>query len=231
MRKILFIFRFFGFTKDALFFFLIIFVRKSNHILKLKVFDTKTFKIGSKIKNLYFRLADITTFFEVFYDKVYKVEIMEPKTIVDLGSHIGLTTLYFQSIWPEATFYCVEPSPKNFKILEMNVNSANLFPIAIAAKNGVLNFDENGLGSNNKLSENGNIQVKGKTFDLFCVDNNLKKIDVLKIDIEGAEDFLLQSINSWKHIVSFIIIEPHNGNADRIHSILSDSEINFKILN
>ena len=76
--------------------------------------------------------------------------------------------------------------------------------------------------------------VQTITLDKFIIDNNLKKIDLLKIDTEGNEYNVLKGLEKKINIVSNILIEIHhrelflNYNPEEIHQYLIDN--GFKLV-
>ena len=76
--------------------------------------------------------------------------------------------------------------------------------------------------------------VQTITLDKFIIDNNLKKIDLLKIDTEGNEYNVLKGLEKKINIVSNILIEIHhrelflNYNPEKIHQYLIDN--GFKLV-
>src|SRR5258708_8147332 len=72
---------------------------------------------------------------EVWKKRTYYVDL-ETNTpyIIDAGAHIGLTTLYLHSLYPQATFLCVEPNPENLLLLRKNLAENNVTNVTILAK-------------------------------------------------------------------------------------------------
>jgi FkbM family methyltransferase len=69
---------------------------------------------------------------EIFTNHTYYWELptLTPR-ILDLGAHIGLTTLYFKKFYPEARVTAVEPHPESVEILKMNLDQNNFFDVDI----------------------------------------------------------------------------------------------------
>jgi len=68
--------------------------------------------------------GDMFIFHEVFCYEAYRPPRQigsDVRTVVDLGANIGLTTLYFQQYFPNASYLCVEPNPANAALLRRNV--------------------------------------------------------------------------------------------------------------
>lgn len=167
--------------------------------------------------------SDVPTYRQVFIDKEYDFEVeRQPKVIVDAGANIGLASIYFANKFPGAKIISIEPEQSNFELLKENVSSySNIMPIhaALWHKNEEINLIDPGLGkwgfmtemknSPEHLSGNTCSTVEAMTLDKIMKDNNLDKIDILKIDIEGAEREVFSDSSAWIDKVDSIIIELH----------------------
>ena len=175
------------------------------------------FKIDRKPFQLAMRTyrGDIDIFYEVFWREVYHIPnnyIKNPKIIIDLGAHIGLASIYFATRYPNAKILSVEASATNFQLLESNTKSfKNIQSVheAVYSNDGWVNFDDEGVFSyNTKISETGTPVQCISMISLMSA-YAIEYIDLLKIDIEGAEAALLSKHNDWLHKVQHIIIELH----------------------
>jgi len=126
-----------------------------------------------------------------------------PEIVFDCGANIGFVTHVFQNLFPKARIYAFEPNPVAFEKLAVSYHGdprVSVFQRAISNKSGHLNFLQNpntGVSSffeptgYNKThwarKEGKTIEVKAVSLDEFCGENGLAKIDVLKLDLEGAE--------------------------------------------
>ena len=155
-----------------------------------------------------------------------------PYTIFDVGGNKGqfldmaLTNLYES----DYVIHCFEPSKNSFEILSdkfRNNHIIKLNNIALANKEGIaeLHYDNctSGLASLTKRKlEHFNIQfdqsesVKIDTVENYCKKNNINKINLLKLDIEGHElDALNGAINMLKEgSIDIITFEFGGSNID-----------------
>ena len=167
------------------------------------------------------RSTDISTFSEVILRSEYDWQFpTEPKVIIDAGANIGLSAVFFAHRYPNARVFAVEPEPRNFELLKRNtVPYANIVPIqaAIWGRNENLTLTDPGLGdwgfrtlADDRAATTGFCKVPGITADQLMADFGITHVDVLKIDIEGAELEVFETCSSWIRSVGTIVIELHD---------------------
>ena len=167
--------------------------------------DASTIKLIENDHIIMLRKAssDVMVFEQIFIQKEYAslVDIIRLnkiliRKVIDLGANIGLTTIYLQSNFPNATFICAEPDELNFELLKVNLLSFSntvMYQKAVwsTKKNLYLNRNfRDGKDWAISVSDNKSgayAEVNAITLDEIIRDNNLEEIDLLKIDIEGAE--------------------------------------------
>lgn len=200
-------------------------------------------KIQVTYKNFVFNLrngtSDWDVFVQVYINKEYhpivsitKSLMLDPKIIVDAGSNIGLTSLYFSSYFKNAKFYCIEPENGNFAILKNNIDSNQINAICLNAalwdNSSNLSLVTNFRDSREwafRVDENpGKGEIKGISLTDLIKENEIQIIDVLKIDIEGAESIIFESpsIYSILSLTKIVVIEIHEEIVEKsvIHNIL-----------
>ena len=164
--------------------------------------------------------GDMFIFHEVLGDQVYDVPPgvlrNEPKVIVDLGANIGLSTLAFAGKYPTARIVCVEPHPENAKLLRNNVSClgdrVQVIEAAIADRPGNLRLalaPENYNASLVRQSDQG-VEVRAVTMEQVMAEFGFDHIDLLKMDIEGAERLILPLHPAWLKQVDVILAELHD---------------------
>lgn len=158
-------------------------------------------------------LSFIHSYKEIFVDKIYafKWENKSPN-ILDLGSNIGLSILFFKSLYPDANITGFEADPKIFKYLEKNINDNSVSQVKLVNKaiwyeNTYLNFVSEGADAGKVSHEKGNSKVEAT--DILEVLNS-QKFDFLKMDIEGAEEFVIPRCRGFLNDLKFIFIEYHS---------------------
>lgn len=171
-----------------------------------------------KIKNNYTWASQIWEFdsIQFFYDKIKKNNY---EHIVDIGAQSGSFCLMAKFL-PETTWYSFEPDPINYKLLQDNIainNITNVKTSMVALSDSIrvdtLNVNPNSRGLNTlgkkliRFSENENQKVETQVNTLDSLFEN-QKIDMIKIDTEGAEyDILKGGENVIKKYKPAILLE------------------------
>jgi FkbM family methyltransferase len=161
----------------------------------------------------------------------------EPKIVFDVGANIGQTALSYAEMFPSASIFSFEPFEEAFHSLERNTSHlqrVKRFQIALgetAAHVDVRIHDEkysylNSLKSVNE-NQSGSASVERitvSTLDGFCNTNEVKEIDLLKIDTEGYEVEVLRGGNELLKTgrISAILCEVSLARQDKRHTQLFD---------
>jgi len=138
------------------------------------------------------------------------------QTIFDVGANIGQTSKLFRSKLPEAIVYAFEPSASAFDNLKSSMSNdfnVNVFPIALGERDGSVELYENSCDVTNSLLPNAErmfqfapsemcMPEKKSTAELmrldsFCEKESIKKIDLLKVDAQGYERYILEGAGSF----------------------------------
>lgn len=124
----------------------------------------------------------------------------------DIGANVGYYSLLFASLASEGKVHSFEPVPLNFYVLCTNrlLNRfSNLManPCAVGDSNGTVGFVVSRDSAFSSLVDTGmkpmamEISVPITRLDTYCEANNVTGIDVLKVDVEGAEAKVLAGAN------------------------------------
>ena len=146
------------------------------------------------------------TFFYVWIRDSYKARenIGQNNTVIDIGSNIGFFSILASELCGKGKVYSIEASPLNFKKLEKNVEINNiknieLFNFAIGSSNDVRELGISKESVCCRLYENDLdmeiMKVQGKTLNDLIREKQIKKIDFIKIDCEGAEYEIFESLD------------------------------------
>lgn len=188
------------------------------------------------------KFSAIDTVEEIFIKNSYHFKsTSDTPFIIDVGSNIGISVLYFKYIYPQAKIIAIEPNPIAYQYLLKNIKINKLenittYNAAAANTSGKVNlYGENyqgGYSLGNSIIKKWGLQRK--TSSLIEVDSILisqlinQPIDLLKIDIEGAEMTVLTEIGAKLNYVKQILMEVHESNEINEHNKLTKI---FTILN
>lgn len=145
---------------------------------------------------------DLEVVRELYLDGEYPDElgIADPDVIVDLGANIGLALLDLRLRYPDARLIGIEPDPIAFNTLRLNTASdanVQILPIAVGGTDGLRTFYSSPesvvSGFVQTRSFQKPIPVFTRSLDSLMQDMGLSEIDLLKIDVEGAEEEILAS--------------------------------------
>jgi len=163
---------------------------------------------------------------EIFNQQIYWFETdNQIPIIIDGGAHIGLATLYFKSLYPQAKIIAIEPVTSSFQLLKQNIFSNQLENIqliqaALWSKKLdklKLNVDQSvnrwhstsGIMPGSWTGQQRTQPFYTPTTTLSQLINNLGIIDLIKLDIEGAEGRVLKEALAKLKQVKQIICEYH----------------------
>jgi len=185
---------------------------------------------GIKLKIRVFS-TDLIAFTHVWILQEYKksgFEIKDADTILDIGAHIGLFALYASQFCKNGKIYCFEPVNENFNLLTENLKLNNIRNVianklAVSSKSGnvtiYLNEDESGHSM--YLSGPKSVQVQSISLKDIIDSNNLEKSDFIKMDCEGEEYEIINSVpKEYFEKIKKICIEYHF--ADEKPSLIKD---------
>ena len=165
------------------------------------------------------RTTDVSVYHEVLNCGQYAIDLpLSPKIIVDAGANIGMASLYFATKYPHARIIAIEPETSNFAMLAQNVAAyPNILPIQAALWNRDGEIGVNTPGSfESPLSKVGfvvregqGVPVRAITIRTLMREIGIQSIDILKVDIEGAEKEVFESCD-WMDTINCLMIELHD---------------------
>ena len=128
----------------------------------------------------------------------YEYAISEPlpdaAVVFDVGANIGSFSLWLLATSQAADLKLTafEPYPPNADLLRQNLScngygSANVEPVALAAQDGVAALATDGPPDQIRLDSAGALRVETVTLETYAARKGISRIDLLKLDIEGAE--------------------------------------------
>lgn len=184
------------------------FVKYANKVIASKLKTNFGIIQGNKMvldKNDSLCLS-IKGIYEPFGTETVKKLIKEGDTVLDLGANIGYYALIFAKLVGETgKVFAFEPEPTNFDLLKKNVElngykNVVLIQKAVLNKKGKVKFyirDDNKIGSSiyNREDSDKCITVESISLDEYFKDYS-GKIDFIKVDVEGAEKYVLKGMHN-----------------------------------
>lgn len=200
----------------------------------------KTGLIRIKLKeNAIFARAGTTDpygFSQIFICEEYKLPLkLRPKLIIDCGANAGYASYYFSEKYPKAKIIAIEPEESNFKILKKNLaNKKNiqLIKSAIWSKDTHLRIrNPDSQKWSFQVEEINNMEknsLKSITINDILNNSNHTEIDILKLDIEGAEKQIFsKNFKPWLSKTKVIIIEFHERYSPGCKKVVYDKIKNY----
>lgn len=163
--------------------------------------------------------SDFLNFVQIFLKAEYSpCFLFPPENIIDLGSYIGLSAVYFANRFPAAKIICVEPSSANYQMLKLNTKA---YQNITTIKAGVWSHKTKLKIARQVSGDWGNIVEEANNDDCDAIDAlsitdiitkyKFDKIDFLKIDIEGTEkQIFLNNTEDWVDLVRAVACETHD---------------------
>jgi FkbM family methyltransferase len=163
---------------------------------------------------VYYRTStsDMILIYEILLKSGYSAEYwlpkeIEPEVILDIGGNIGITSIYLTNKFPNAKIFTFEPLPQNFELLKMNTKhykNIKIFNVGLGSKDGSFdifmssdseNFGGASLNATLEVDNKNKVTCKVRNASDMLNELGITKVDLLKIDTEGAEYDILMSID------------------------------------
>jgi len=138
--------------------------------------------------------------YEKLETKLFEDSVKPGMVVIDVGSNVGYYALIAAKLLDgTGHVYAFEPDPKNYDLLTRNIlenKYTNVFAVnkAVADKASIMklflgsrNFAGNSLSQANITSGSSVVEVDAISLDQFVNETGLASVDLLKIDVEGAE--------------------------------------------
>lgn len=197
----------------------------------------------TKITGSHIHMTDAASFLymygEIFDQQIYKfIARSKQPLIIDCGANIGLSIIYFKTLYPESRVVAFEPDRNIFQILKSNIessgyNGVRLVDKAVWKENSVTNFMPDGADGGRMVQINPGSEL----YEVSTVrlrDYLKEPVDLLKLDIEGAEVEVLEDCADLINNVSNLFVEYHSfvkekQTLHRIINILHDASFRIHI--
>lgn len=150
-------------------------------------------------------------------ERIFKALPQDVESIIDIGAHIGVYSIYFGSQFPKAKVLAFEPNPQNYffltkNLIKNNIKNVRTFQLGIAEKSSIRKFisDKYVTGKGSFCEDKQNhIKLRSQKIieeeirmcsldDILAV-SELTSIDFLKIDTEGFETNVIKGAQKVLH--------------------------------
>ena len=169
---------------------------------------------------------------EIFVDEYYLFKTSNAQPIIfDCGANVGMSVLYFKELYPTAHITAFEAEPLISSILESNLKANNIDDVTIVSKAVWKDYEGIWFGSEAADSSSIYSTAEKKRVESIRLKDYLlaeKRIDFLKIDIEGAETVVLNDCKeNLKHVQNlFVEFHSYIGNPQGLADVLQVFEEN-----
>jgi len=210
--------------------------RSALAVLRYRLFDLSRKDTVEKLGNYQIRINDGPNFYvlykDLFHRQIYHFESSRPDPyVLDCGSNIGASILYFKQLYPQARIVGFEPDPTILPYLQENIQqnqlkNVTLVNAGVAATEGTLTlYSDAKYGSTLSDTSSAEAQTKMIEYKVPTVrlrDYLTEPVDFVKMNIEGAEWEVLADSADRLDCVRELIIEYHHlpGLPRTLHKIL-----------
>lgn len=159
-------------------------------------------------------ISFIWQFRNIFVDEVYLFDgPYEDPLIYDCGANVGVSCLYFKSIFPDARIKAFEADPIIADVLEKNLAMNGFDDIEVVKKavwiiDGAVNFGCQGADSGSIHGDTGIIKIEALRLRDMIVKE--ETVAFLKMDIEGAETEVLNDCADVLERIDHLFFEYHS---------------------
>ena len=183
-----------------------------------------------------FDIPDLPSFIwqfkEIFVDEIYRFDSSTQQPIIyDCGANVGTSCLYFKQIFPNAKIKAFEADPMIANTLKSNLSKNGINDVEIINK--AVWIDDDGIEFGSEGADGGSInatdnKIKIESVRLKDLLEKEVQIDLLKIDIEGAEYQVLKDCGKSLDGVQNLFVEYHSWNNEnqKLSEILDIFEAN-----
>lgn len=210
-------------------------IKRRVPFLRSRALRLRLRKLGTEFSFTVADRADYVILAEVLVAEAYALpELTDPSAIIDLGANVGASVAFFRLRYPHASICACEPSPAVFGRLQQNVGTmkkVSLRRIAVTDRTGSMPFrvsDESLMSSLDSSVPGRVVTVETRTLDDLMADLSLDELDLLKIDIEGAEFEVLRSfagLDRTHAVVGEVHLDLIEQSLDEFFALLEGFEI------
>lgn len=141
-------------------------------------------------------------------------ELNRDDVVIDCGANYGDLFLALSDKIKPSNYFSFEPGEDEYKCLKKNARDGNNFNVALSNETGEQDFFVSSSGGDSSLIEPKTftdiIKSSTKTLDSVIVDNNIKRIKLLKLEAEGFEPEILEGAMQSLSICEYVAIDGGN---------------------
>ena len=171
--------------------------------------------------------SDFLIFRQIMIEDEYApLKHLNPKSVLDLGANVGLASIWFLNCFPDAFLVSVEANPDNYRVVSRNLapygNRVQVVEGAVWFGRGNLTIVRRENQSDAQVREALPSDPPENRIEAWDIPSlmelgHFSTIDLLKIDIEGAETPLFQNgIEQWLSVTRNICIELHGPESEAV---------------
>jgi FkbM family methyltransferase len=189
-----------------------------------------------RYKNLALEVSDFISVAyqlkEYFDDQRMKFHSKNAKpVIIDCGANVGVSVLYFKSLFPQAKILAFEPDPKIFGYLQKNLLANKVADVTIEQK--AIWTDDRGISFGSEGADGGSVFFPTNknvvpSVSLKTILEKETSVTLLKMDIEGAEVEVIKNCDETLKKVQYLFVEYHSwiNNPQELDELLSTMKRN-----
>lgn len=160
------------------------------------------------------RTSDLELYKSILLESEYDYPVpFSPRVIVDVGANCGMTSIFYANKYPDAKIVAVEPEPSNYAALVRNAaRYSNIVPMhaALWNVNGQVEVFPGGpMKRKWAFRVRTGAGCRAVTLPTLMQETGMETIDILKIDVEGAEREIFAGCD-WMEKVRLLAIELHD---------------------
>ncbi len=147
------------------------------------------------------------------------IDFQPGDVVIDVGSHVGIVSIYLAKKYPGIEVYAYEPTPANYNRLVRNIGANGVvqqvtpFNLAVTGDGKPITLTGNpndNSGGMSAFTEPGHVKFEAQSLTLEQVFNGIEgRIKLLKVDCEGGEYSLLQAKPEILNRVDYLRAEFH----------------------
>jgi FkbM family methyltransferase len=174
--------------------------------------------------------SDVRVIRQIFLKEQYRELQGEKKVgrIIDCGANVGCSAVYFLSKYPDAELIAIEPDEDNCRLLRKNLEPfgerARVLQAAIWSRDQRLRIDRGQFGDGKEWSyqvrvcrDDEQADVSAIGLETIIKQFNWEQVDLLKIDVEGAElELFASGYVPWLSRTRNLAIELHGQDCEQV---------------